>query len=215
MRPDADGEDFATFVARAWPGLVRTALLLTGDRARAEDLAQEALVRTHRRWRSVRRSDAPTAYVRAAMVNLHRSWWRRRARREVLVDATPDRASGTGDWGVPTETDEVLAAALATLPPRMRATLVLRFYEDLSEHQTAQTLGCAVGTVKSQTARGLERWPCRRDRSSRSTARSHAHGAMRRSPTGRPSCRSTGRSRSGCHWSGSTGGGRGRCGTAP
>ena len=83
--------------------------------------------------------------------------WRRRARREVLVDSPPDRASATGDWGVPTETDEVLAAALATLPPRMRATLVLRFYEDLSEHQTAQTLGCAVGTVKSQTARGLDR----------------------------------------------------------
>lgn len=157
MRAEGGGEDFGAFVARAWPGLVRTAVLLAGDRTRGEDLAQEALVRTHRHWRSVRRSDAPEAYVRAAMVNLQRSWWRRRARQEVLVDATPERASRPGDWGVPTETDEVLAAALATLPPRMRATLVLRFYEDLSEHQTAQTLGCAVGTVKSQTARGLER----------------------------------------------------------
>ena len=155
MRAEADDEEFGVFVAQAWPGLVRTALLLTGDRTRAEDLAQEALVRTHRRWRAVRRSDAPTAYVRAAMVNLHRSWWRRRARREVLVDSPPDRASAAGDWGVPTETDEVLAAALATLPPRMRATLVLRFYEDLSERQVADALGCAVGTVKSQTSRGL------------------------------------------------------------
>ena len=173
-----DGEDFAAFVAQAWPGLVRTALLLTGDRTRAEDLAQEALVRTHRRWRSVRRSEAPTAYVRTAMVNLHRSWWRRRARREVLVDSTPDRATSAGDWGVPTETDEVLAAALATLPPRMRATLVLRFYEDLSEHQTAQTLGCAVGTVKSQTARGLERL--------RDALAAAGHESSPTDPTGEP-----------------------------
>lgn len=148
-------EDFGAFVARAWPGLVRTAVLLTGDVTRAEDLAQEALVRTHRRWRSVRRQDAPEAYVRVAMVNLQRSWWRRRAHREVLVDAVPDRAAPPGGFGTTSDPDEVLAAALATLPPRMRATLVLRFYEDLSERQVADALGCAVGTVKSQTSRGL------------------------------------------------------------
>src|SRR4249919_2902856 len=89
-------EDFAAFVAGAWPGLVRTAFLLTGDHARAEDLAQTALVRTHRRWRSIRRQDRPEVYVRRTMLNLHRSWWRHHRGREQLVAEVPETSAGSG-----------------------------------------------------------------------------------------------------------------------
>ena len=155
---DAAEQDFTAFVAGAWPALVRTALLLTGDLTRAEDLAQTALVRTHRRWSAVRRQDRADVYVRRVMLNLHRSWWRRHRGREYLMAEPPDRPASTGwpgdDAG---DRDTALAAALAGLPIRMRATLVLRFYDDLSEQQTAEILGCSVGTVKSQTSRGLDR----------------------------------------------------------
>lgn len=155
---DTADHEFTSFVAAAWPGLVRTALLLTGDLARAEDLAQGALVRTHRRWSSLRRKDRPDVYVRRVMLNLHRSWWRRHRGREHLMAEPPDRSTGAGWPGSDADDrDAALAEALAGLPTRMRATLVLRFYDDLSEQQTAEILGCSVGTVKSQTSRGLDR----------------------------------------------------------
>jgi len=152
-------EDFVAFVAAAWPRLVRTAFLLTGDHAGAEDLAQSALVRAHRRWRSIRRQDRPEVYVRRVMVNLHRSWWRRHRGRERLVAQVPETAAGShpGDDTGQQGRELALAGALADLPPRMRATLVLRFYEDLTEQQAADVLGCSVGTVKTQTSRGLAR----------------------------------------------------------
>lgn len=151
-------EDFSAFVHRAWPGLVRTAVLLTGDYASAEDLVQSALVRTHRRWRFVRRRDCPEVYVRKAMVNLRRDWWRRNGSRERLVERVPDTGLVQAD-GLTTvlETDSVLSRALDRLPRRMRATLVLRFYEDMTERQVARVMGCSVGSVKSQTSRGLAR----------------------------------------------------------
>jgi len=134
-------------VLRSWPGLVRTALLLTGDHASAEDLVQTALIRSHRHWRSIRRRDRPEAYVRQAMLNLRRSWWRRDSGREHLVaDVPAGLVVDTGGLAVITDRDTALARALAELPPRMRATLVLRFYEDLSEHRVADLLGCSVGT---------------------------------------------------------------------
>ena len=152
-------EDFATFVAAGWPRLVRTAFLLTGDHAEAEDLAQTALVRAHRRWRSIHRHDRPEVYVRQVMLNLHRSWWRRHRGREHLVAQVPETATSRdpGDEAGREDRELALAGALADLPPRMRATLVLRFYEDLTERQTADVLGCSIGTVKSQTSRGLVR----------------------------------------------------------
>jgi RNA polymerase sigma-70 factor (sigma-E family) len=147
---------FSQFAARAWPGLVRTALLLTGDHAQAEDLAQNTLVRVHRHWRAVNRAERPDAYVHRILVNQHRSAWRRHRGRELLVASVPERPGPDGP-DERLDRDARLESALAGLPPRMRAVLVLRFYSDLSEHQTAEALGCSTGTVKSQTSRGLTR----------------------------------------------------------
>ncbi|MGC5054019.1 SigE family RNA polymerase sigma factor [Micromonospora sp. DT48] len=150
-------DDFREFVEIRYADLVRTAYLLTGSRHAAEDLVQIALMRAMRRWRQV---DDPMAYVRRIMVNERTRLWRRFGSREFL-------AGFTGSWRTPTEPgrdladdvvtrDEVLAA-LHHLPPRMRAVLVLRYWEDLTESQIADALGCSVGTVKSQASRALTR----------------------------------------------------------
>ncbi|WP_020576379.1 SigE family RNA polymerase sigma factor [Actinopolymorpha alba] len=151
-----DEEAFRDFVNARWHSLLRTAYLLVGDYGYAEDLVQVALVRTHRRWLKIERIDAPDAYLRKVLVNLASSHWRRRLRfRESLVAEPPD---GTEDdaAAVSDQRDEVWAA-LRSLPPRMRAVLVLRYFEDLSEVETAAILGCSTGTVKSQASRGLDR----------------------------------------------------------
>jgi len=144
--------EFQEFVEVRYTDLLRTAYLLTGDRGAAEDLVQAALLTTMRHWRSV--AD-PMAYVRRTMVNRRTSLWRRIGSRELLTDAPPDRGvpDGADGWA---ERDELLTA-LGRLPVRMRAVLVLRYWEDLSEEDTAQLLGCSVGTVKSQASRGLAR----------------------------------------------------------
>ena len=152
---DADDEDFRDFVAARSAALMRTAYLLQGDRASAEDLLQSALAKAYRHWSRVRRAGDPAAYVRAIMVNERRSWWRRTARREVLDGTPPERPAPDGAAAV-VERDVIWRAVLA-LPPRTRAVLVLRYWEDLSEAETAQVLGCSVGTVKSQASRGLRR----------------------------------------------------------
>jgi DNA-directed RNA polymerase specialized sigma24 family protein len=126
---------FAAFVSARSPALLRTAYLLTGDRGHAEDLLQTALLKTFRHWDRIRHQDRPEAFVRKVMVNSQRMVWRRRAVLEHVAI-----------WQV-----------LARLPPRMRAVLVLRYWEDLSEKETAEVLGCSVGTVKSQASRGLTR----------------------------------------------------------
>jgi RNA polymerase sigma-70 factor (sigma-E family) len=145
--------DFRDYVVARTPALLRTAYLLTGDRGDAEDLLQEALFRLSRAWRRVSESMSLDAYVRRTMVNLSTSRWRRHRVRTVTVAAVPEH-SRADDADDVSDRDEIWQA-LATVPPRMRAVLVLRFYEDLSEADTAAVLGCAVGTVKSQTARGL------------------------------------------------------------
>lgn len=134
---------------------MRLAYVLTGSHSSAEDLVQAALVKTAVRWRRVVADGDPEAYVRRVLLNQHITWWRRVGRRETPVAAVPDRAD-------PRRPDEQvgrldLAAALAKLGPRQRAVIVLRFYADMSEAQTAEALGCAVGTVKSQTADALAR----------------------------------------------------------
>lgn len=145
---------FDEFVTRRHASLLRTAYLLTGNRGSAENLLQTALFETFRRWNRLRDRNDPTAYVRRAMVNTQTSWGRRRASKELTFAVPPDREQITD--GHPAERLHMWQTLLG-LPPRMRAVLVLRFYEDMTEAETARVLGCSVGTVKSQTARGLAR----------------------------------------------------------
>lgn len=152
---DASAEDdFRAFVVARTPVLLGTAYALTGDRGLAEDLLQTALLKTYRHWRAVRDFEHPDAYVRRVMANQQISWWRRRRIAESglpLPDrGSPDRRSGVEDR------DE-LWRALRQLPPRTRAVVVLRYWEDLSETEVAKVLGCSVGSVKSQASRGLHR----------------------------------------------------------
>jgi len=146
--------EFVMLVRTRSDALVRTARLLTGNWDTAEDLVQVALLRTWQRWDHLSDPAAAEAYARQVMVRLSATWWRRRWHGEVPTEFMPD----TGDHvdvahAIGLRTD--LALALARLPRRQRAAVVLRFYEDLSEQQTAAVLGCSVGTVKSNAARGL------------------------------------------------------------
>jgi RNA polymerase sigma-70 factor (sigma-E family) len=141
-------ERFDTFVSARYPDLLRTAYLLTRDRGLAEDLVQTALVKTWPKWKRLHIS--PEAYVRKVMVNTYATWWRRRWRGEQPTDQLPDQAVDTGS----TERTD-LWDALRRLPPRQRAVIVLRFYEDLTESETAAMLDCSIGTVKSQTSKAL------------------------------------------------------------
>jgi RNA polymerase sigma-70 factor (sigma-E family) len=149
----SDAEEFTAFVLARSPALLRTAYLLTGDEAAAEDLLQSALLATLRHWRRIRDRESLDSFVRRVMVNERRSWFRRRASTEVIVAevsdiAVPDPTAGLG------QADAVRRALLA-LPLRQRATVVLRYYDDLAEAEVASILGCSVGTVKSQTSKGL------------------------------------------------------------
>ncbi len=144
--------DFEAFVRARHIALLRFAHALTGDAELAADLVQDALVRTGLGWSRVRRRDDPEGYVRRIVVTRYVSWWRR-VRRERLVAAVPEAAYDAA----PTGPDETLWRLLATLPPRQRAVIVLRFYEDLTEVEVARVLDCSVGTVKSNGSRGLAR----------------------------------------------------------
>ena len=155
---DRDDEAaFAQFVTREWSRLVRVGFLLTGDVGRAEDLVQQTLVKVHRHWRKLHREGSRYAYTRAALVNESTSWWRRKRVAENLgeIPAHADRDSRDAYAGV--DNRDALIRALHSLPPRMRAVIVLRYYDGLSEAETAHALGVSVGSVKSQTSRGLER----------------------------------------------------------
>lgn len=151
-----DGEDgFTLFVATRWSALVRTAYLLTGDFHEAEDLVQSTLAKVYPHWRRMRRETAD-AYLRAALVNNNRSRYRRRRVAQLLTPYVPDRPSSTPGPGEGTGVDgDLLAAALAALPERQRAVVVLRYWEDLSVEEVAGMLGCSVGTVRSQASRAL------------------------------------------------------------
>lgn len=143
--------DFGAYVRERRPALIRFALALTANSSDAEDLVQTALTRTALRWKSVRNRDNPDAYVKQAIVRQHINHWRRWSSREFPTGTMPERPSAPVD----VETREVVWNALAGLPPRQRAVIVLRYYEDLSEAQIAQTLGCSQGTVKSQAAKAM------------------------------------------------------------
>jgi RNA polymerase sigma-70 factor (sigma-E family) len=155
---DRDDEAaFADFVTREWSRLVRVAFLLTGDVGRAEDLVQHTLVMVHRHWRKVHPEGSPYAYTRAALVNQSTSWWRRKRVDEKLGDIPAHADHGTRDAYAGVDNRDALIKALRELPPRMRAVVVLRYYDDLTEAETAHALGISVGSVKSQTSRGLDR----------------------------------------------------------
>jgi RNA polymerase sigma-70 factor (sigma-E family) len=149
--------EFVLLVRTRSDALVRTARLLTGNWQTAEDLVQTALLRTWQHWDRLADPAAAEAYTRQIMARLSSTWWRRRWHGEVPTQTLPDVPDPRGGGGlaesVGVRTD--VAAALAKLPPRQRATIVLRFYADLTEQQTAQALGCSIGTVKSNAARGL------------------------------------------------------------
>ncbi|MER7790961.1 SigE family RNA polymerase sigma factor [Streptomyces sp. NPDC097640] len=149
-------EEFREFVTTRWPRLLRTAYLLSGDQHTAEDLVQSALVRAYVAWRRVSAADEPDAYVRRILVNEHARRHRRRLK-EFLTFGPGDLAHQVTDRDRMALADDraVLRHALAQLPPRQRQAVVLRYWEDLSESQVASTMGCSVGTVKSQAAKGL------------------------------------------------------------
>ena len=147
-------EDFDAFVAGSGSRLLHTAYLLTGDRGRRRTSSQDVLVRAWSRWSRVSAADEPRAYVRRMLVNTSVSRWRalRSRRAERLVAEPPDRARrATAD----PRDDEVCGRRSPTLPPRQRAVVVLSYYEDLSDGQVAEALGCSTGTVKSQRAKAL------------------------------------------------------------
>lgn len=141
---------FEPWVAVAGPRLHRTAYLLTGDWATAQDLAQYVCVETWSKWRHV---DSPDAFASVVMTRAVSKWWRRRWRGDVRVDAASDRLH---DGWMSVDRRVALMQALATLPPRQRSVLVLRFFEDLTEAQVAAALGCPIGTVKSTAHRALK-----------------------------------------------------------
>lgn len=155
MPLSAADASFVEFLESAWQRHLRLAVLLTGDRSRAEELLQDSLVRMYERWRKLSRHDDLHAYLRRALVNNHTSMWRRR-RRESLVAEVPEHAASAGT-SADLDVGAALMAALMALPPGQRAVVVLRLYEDLSERQAAAALGCSVGNVKSQYARALDK----------------------------------------------------------
>jgi RNA polymerase sigma-70 factor (sigma-E family) len=153
---NAEVEGFAQFVEVRQRALQRTAWLLTGDWALAEDLVQTALARSWPRWGRIRRRDDPEIYVRRVMVNTWASWCRRHWRGEVPSGTVPD-GEARGDMAAEVAVRMAVRAALGSLTARQRAVLVLRVFDDLSEAQVAQVLGCAVGTVKSTMSRAVAR----------------------------------------------------------
>jgi RNA polymerase sigma-70 factor (sigma-E family) len=153
---DVDGGGFAEFVDTRQRALQRTAWLLTGDWGLAEDLVQTSLARTWPRWERIRRRDDPEIYVRRVMVNTWASWSRRKWRGERPATDMPDGAA-PGDVAAEATTRVAVRAALGSLTSRQRAVVALRVFDDLTEVQTAEVLGCAVGTVKSTMSQALSR----------------------------------------------------------
>lgn len=152
MPAPSDGE-FTEFVHASWASLYRTAYLMLGDRAEAEDLVQTALAKTYASWSKVRAVEAAPAYARTVLVNTATSWFRRKSwRNERPTERLPEVAVQHDPSDRP-----ALVDALRRLPPRQRAVVVLRYYEDLSVAQVATALGITDGTVKSQTSEALSK----------------------------------------------------------
>jgi RNA polymerase sigma-70 factor (sigma-E family) len=152
------GEDDAAFreyVLARGTALLRMAIMLTGNRADAEDLVQAALAKTYLAWGKINDRAALDAYVRRAMVNTHISWWRRRKLEEFPTDELPDQV--VADHSGESDMAEVVRRALDRLPRRMRAAVMLRYFEDMTEPEIAAALGISLGTVKSTVSRAMAR----------------------------------------------------------
>ena len=145
MHEEEPERAFVTLYRERYDPMVRLAYLMTGSQAIAEELVQDAFVSVHRSWA---RATNPSAYLRTAVVNACRSWGRRQTLERLRKPAPPDAPTLVADemWDV-----------LQTLPPRQRAAIVLRFYEDLPDEEIAALLDCKVGTVRTAVFRGLEK----------------------------------------------------------
>jgi RNA polymerase sigma-70 factor (sigma-E family) len=147
-------ESYVAFVVARWSSLYRTSYLLTGDPSHAEDLLQTALMKTYVAWRRVESMAAPEAYVRGILVNALISEKRRRSvTAEVTQARVPEAPVASHEEAVADRS--LLWEGVRHLPPRQRAVVVLRYYEDMTERQIADALGCSVGTVKSQASDAL------------------------------------------------------------
>jgi RNA polymerase sigma-70 factor (sigma-E family) len=145
--------DFREFVSSRGRALLRSAYLLTGNLADAEDLVQSALAKTYLAWNRIEDRKALDGYVRRAMINTHISWWRRRRLDEYPTDEIPDLP--VADTSGTSELRDALQRAIDRLPHRMRAAVVLRFFEDMTEAEVADVLGVSQGTVKSTVSRAV------------------------------------------------------------
>jgi RNA polymerase sigma-70 factor (sigma-E family) len=153
---ETEGRSLAELFVRQVPRAVAIAYLMTGDRGVAEDLAQEAFIRLTGRFRHIRSPDAFDAYLRRTVVNLCLSHLRRRRVERAYLERERGRPPGTARAMPDVGTREELWSVMQELPARQRAALVLRYYEDLSERQTAEILGASVAAVRSLVSRGIE-----------------------------------------------------------
>jgi RNA polymerase sigma-70 factor (sigma-E family) len=150
-----DAEEFTSFVVAHQARLRRVAYLMCGDWSSASDYVQDALVRVYRHWPRLHGEREAHAYARKAVVSVVIDAKRRRSSTEVPVDSVVDRLDAD-DAATRSADRDVLSRCLSQVAPRQRACLVLRYYDDLAVSEVAMVLGCTEGTVKSQTARGLE-----------------------------------------------------------
>jgi RNA polymerase sigma-70 factor (sigma-E family) len=155
------GVTFAEFAATRLPRLLRYAVVLTGDRELAQDVVQDVLARAQVRWRKIASTDSPDAYVRQMVLNEYLSWRRRWAVRNVRavgerVLELGDSRGGSRDHADTMADADDLWSRLATLPPKQRAVLVLRYYEQLDDDEIASLVGCARGTVRSNASKALK-----------------------------------------------------------
>jgi RNA polymerase sigma-70 factor (sigma-E family) len=153
VRQRRDTSAFSEFVEARSHALLRTAYLMLGDQQLAQDLLQEALIKTLVAWPRLRDPEKVEAYVKRTIVTTAISWRRRRSFHERPVEFLPE--TSVLDQADVLATHEVLVAHLRGLPPRQRAAIVLRYYEDLTEAQTAEVMGCSAGAVKSHVSIGL------------------------------------------------------------
>ena len=151
-------EDFDRFVSESAESLLRSAHLITWDAAEAEDLVQDCLLKIARRWPRVRQMEQPLAYARRVLINLALDGGARRTRRRAELEHPEQRLDEPGaDALAEFDARDELLEALGALTPRQRAVLVLRYFNDLTETEAAEVLGCSPGTVKSSASRGLAR----------------------------------------------------------
>lgn len=177
-------EEFREFVTARSAALLRTAYLLTGDWGLAEDLLQTALTKTYLAWKRLGEIGAVEPYTRRVLINTATSWWRRRWWGERPTEQLPERP-GVDQHQEALERD-AMWRHLRALPPRQRAVLVLRYYEDLSEAQIAELMEISPGTVKSQAARALATLRTRLE-AERAAATGGAAAPAARVPAPRPS----------------------------